>query len=128
MAQAQGLLNRPSLNYVQAWALSYFIEMDRRVQLEDKHAELEIQTFNLFPERWGDLYREKTFGGGTAAPGDMGSAFGPGEKEIPVTDINDINDWYNNISAQRGISGEQLARHQDPISIFGYAEGEGRRV
>lgn len=120
-------MNRPSLNYVQAWALSYWIEMDRRVQIEDKHAELQLQTYNLFPERWGELYREQLFGQATAAPGDIGQAFG-GEQEIPVTDYDAINDWYNDISQARGITGEQVYRHQDMGSILGYAEGEGRRV
>lgn len=105
--------------------------MDRRVALEDKHAELEIQTYNLFPERWSELYRENVLGSMGQAPGDMGQAF-QGEKELPVTDIDAIRDFYDNLSAQRGISGEQVYRHQEsPVlnpAIFGYAEGTGRRV
>lgn len=118
-------MNKPSLNVIQHWALGYWIEMDRRISIEDKHDELEIQTFNLFPERWGDLYRERLLPG---VPGDVGNAFGPGEKEIPVTDIDDINKWYDGLDRSRGITGEQAMRYQDPTALLGLAVGEGRRV
>lgn len=104
--------------------------MSRRVELEDKHAELELQTFNLSPERWGKLYRDTTLAGATGKqPGDQGNAFGEGEREIPVTDINDINEWYEGMSKTRGITGEQADRFDDPAMKFlGVATGEGRRV
>lgn len=124
------MLNKPSLNPVQDWALQYWIHMDRRVYIEDKHAELELQTFNLFPERWGEVYREDMLpglGGGQKA-GDIGVAF-DGEAEIPVTDIDSINEWYDGISKSRGLTGEQAGRFDDPTALYlGVAEGVGRRV
>lgn len=103
--------------------------MDRRVHIEDKHAELELQTFNLFPERWGEVYREDMLPGmGGQSAGDYGSAF-DGEAEIPVTDIDSINEWYDGISKSRGLTGEQSQRFDDPTALYlGVAEGVGRRV
>ena len=33
--------------------------MERRTRWEDTHAQLEQQTFNLFPERWSELYKDE---------------------------------------------------------------------
>lgn len=104
--------------------------IDRRTFLEDKRDELEHQTYNLFPERWDDLYREQFFPGTRRAPGDYGQAFENGEAEIPVTDTNDLDRWLNTLGQRRGITGEQAMAQGDPevIRLAGYAEGQGRRV
>jgi hypothetical protein len=112
------------LNYVQAWALDYWIAMERRVHVEDKHAELEEQTYNLFPERWARLYRDEML---PVPSGDIGHAFEPGTPEIPVTDANDLDDWYSRMEQPRRMSG-QSAINYGGDNIFGYAEGQGRRV
>ena len=52
--------------------------MDRRQAVEDRQAELMQQTFNLFPERWDELYREDVLGA------ELG-AYAP-EEEIPLTE------------------------------------------
>ena len=52
--------------------------MDRRQQMEDVESQLMQQTFNLFPERWTELYRDEIFG------------YAPQEDEIPVTE-NDLD-------------------------------------
>lgn len=104
--------------------------MARRVQIEDKHAELELQTFNLFPERWGQVYREAMLPGlgNGQKPGDIGTAF-DGEAEIPVTDLDAIKDWYDGIDKSHKLTGEQTRRFDDPTALYlGVAEGEGRRV
>lgn len=96
--------------------------MDRRVNLEDKYAELEQQTFNLFPERWGDLYRDELLPTTALPPGDIGTAF-DGEAEIPV-DVHEIDQYYENLNKSRGITGEQAMRYSDPLgNVLGHAEG-----
>lgn len=105
--------------------------MERRTQIIDKQNELELQTWNLFPERWGELYREKSLGLGRQSAGDIGSAFN-GEPEMPVTDYDDLNSFFNTMSEKRGINGEQAIKiteqQTDYSRLLGRAEGEGRRV
>ena len=100
------------------WGLQYWIYMERRIQIDDKQAELEHQCYNLFPERWGNLYREQML------PGLPGS---PEEEEIPVTDPSDLDAWYENLDRQRRISGADIAPHENN-NILGWADGEGRLV
>lgn len=62
----------------------YWLYLERRTELEDRQAELETQTFNLFPERWSQLYRDQTLPG--IGPDDEG--------EEPITDIDMLDQWY----------------------------------
>jgi hypothetical protein len=95
--------------------------MDRRVAIDDKTAELEHQCFNLFPERWGDIYREQML------PGVRGlSPDSVGESETPITDPGDLDAWFEGLNRTRTISGADAARFTD--SPFGMATGTGRRV
>lgn len=130
MAHAQGLLTRPSLNQVQTWALQYWIYMERRGQLDDKQAELELQTWNLFPERWGQLYRDQMLGtpANKASHADRGEAFG-GEAEIPVTvnEIDKVTAWYDGHQQARRFSGADIAPYEND-GMPGIAFGPGRRV
>ena len=91
--------------------------MDRRTQLDDKKAELEHQCYNLFPERWGTLYREQVL------PGVPNAAVSSTADEIPVTDPADLDAWYENLERQRRISGADAAAYED--SILGIADGKG---
>jgi hypothetical protein len=50
------LLKGRFLNHFQRWALSYWIYMERRIQFEDIRAVQELQTYELFPERWRFLH------------------------------------------------------------------------
>jgi hypothetical protein len=100
--------------------------MDRRVYLDDKHAELKQQTYNLFPERWGDIYRDDELPpSGATAAGDIGTAFGS-EPELPVTNLDDYDKFYASLSQTRGITGEQAMRYSDdPLGkVLGVPEGE----
>jgi hypothetical protein len=92
--------------------------MDRRVAIDDKTAELEHQCFNLFPERWGSLYREQMLPG---IPG-----LSPAEPEKPITDPTDLDAWFEGLNRTRTISSADVARFDN--SPFGVATGEGRRV
>lgn len=88
------MLTQRSLNYFQQWALMYWLYLDRRTALEDRQAELESQTFNLFPERWGQLYQDKTLA--SLALNEEG------ETETVVTDIDALDAWYEQMVAQGG--------------------------
>ena len=109
--------------------------MDRRVTWADKQTELEIQTFNLFPDRWAEIYRERLLGGGSGAqtsyaPGDYGLAFN-GEAELPTTidDLHSLDDWVDGMNDTRRMSGGMVPA-QDVSAVLGYvAPGDkGRRV
>lgn len=73
----------------------YWLYLDRRTQLEDRQAELENQTFNLFPERWTQLYQDKTMAS-------LGIELEDGFAEEPVTDIDALDQWYEQMVAQGG--------------------------
>jgi len=96
--------------------------MDRRTQLDDMQAELEHQCFNLFPERWGSLYREQMLPGVSSSDGTPVSVSSASD-EIPVTDPADLDAWYENLERQRRISGAQAPGGLD--HILGLADGEG---
>jgi len=72
----------------------YWIYLNRRTELEDRQAELETQTFNLFPERWGQLYQDKTLAAVAEASGE--------EAEAPVTDLDALDQWYEQMVASGG--------------------------
>lgn len=114
---------------MQAWALQYWLYMDRRTKLDDKADELELQTLYLYPERWDQLQKSKETSGG-----DWGQAFGS-EPEIPVTDLDemksfygdgdgDLGAFYRNVDQQRQMSGADVSH------LLGYAPpgATGRRV
>lgn len=88
------MLAQHSLNYFQQWALMYWVYLDRRTALEDRQAELETQTFNLFPERWNQLYQDK-------ALADIAGMSGA-EAEAPVTDLDALDRWYEEMVASGG--------------------------
>ena len=96
--------------------------MDRRVDLEDKTAELEHQCFNLDPERWGFLYRDHVL------PGVKRQEVNPetGEQEVTITDPTDLDAWFEGLHQTRTISPADAARFN--ATPFGLAVGEGRRV
>jgi hypothetical protein len=90
MAHAQGILTQPSLNRVQNWALSYFLEMERRVFIEDKEAELERHLLNVDPERWKRMQDEEEF----ARQLD----------ELPVQNPRDLDRWVANLGQKKSMS------------------------
>ena len=92
----------------------YWLGLDRRTQLRDRASELERQCFDLFPERWAELYRKDVLGSLSEIGGD------PSEAEIPITDPSRLDDWFESISAQRSISGAELA----PMGIGNIPRGE----
>jgi len=94
--------------------------MDRRTQLDDMNAELEHQCFNLFPERWGALYREQMLPG---VAGPKGVSVSSAADEIPVTDPDELDSWYENLERQRRISGADTPGGMS--HILGLADGEG---
>jgi hypothetical protein len=103
LAHEQGLLSHPSLNPIQRWALSYWVGM--------KQAELELSllgspTVSVQVDDQGS--------------GDRGQAFG-GQPELPITDPDDLDRWFDGLTAQRGMSGGDLA-------ALGWVDGLGVKV
>lgn len=66
----------------------YWIYLDRRQDVDDRQAELEHQTFNLFPERWVELYKDNL--PVTFADDEFG-------EEEPVTDIDALDQFFNDV-------------------------------
>lgn len=97
LAHEQGLLHKPDLNHFQHWALMYWVYLDQRTQNETLRDQLEIQTFNLFPDRWVQLYQGRADSILTPAPDE--------DQESPVDDIDEINAWYEQMEQQRFMSG-----------------------
>lgn len=99
LAHEQGILHQPDLNHFQHFALLYWIYLDRRTLNEKTSADLEIQCFNLFPERWKSIYWN------TAE-----SVLAPPSHEdgIPVTDIDELDAWYSSLQEARQMSGADL--------------------
>lgn len=97
LAYEQGLLKQRSLNYYQHWALLYWAYMDRRTKVEDKNAELEQQTFNLFPERWADLYRDQLLGA-------LGVANEEGEIPLSEDDLDSLDQFMARLERNNNFS------------------------
>lgn len=85
------MLSQRSLNLVQSWALYYWVLMTRRTEIEDKLAELEHQTFNLFPERYDQLYRDTP----------------PSPEGESVSEVADLDIWFEGLANQRGMTGQE---------------------
>lgn len=117
LAYEQGFLRTKALNVVQHWALEYYLNMVRRVHVEDELAVVEQQTYSMSGyERWQQIYGQKQLEEQMAQQGPDEQAW------RPVTDPRELDKWYDSLAAQRGMTEPQAAR------IFGHAEGEGRRV
>jgi hypothetical protein len=97
LAYEQGLLKRQSLNFYQKWALLYWIYMVRREQIEDTEAMLERQTFNLFPQRWNDLYRDQLLAG-------VGMANEDGEIPLREDDLDELDKFMEQLERQSKFS------------------------
>ena len=110
-------MSRPSLNPIQHWALQYWFYLHRRKYIEDADKELEAFCSVMWPERWKQLYGE-----------DKPPVF-DGEEQIPITDPADLDEWFNNLANQRGMSGAEAAEVLG-ASVFGpdTPEGVGVRV
>lgn len=61
----------------------------------------ELQTYNLLPERWHDLYFKDLFPGLIVGE--------DGEEEIPVTDLDDIDEYFKHLDKKRFVSGAQIS-------------------
>jgi hypothetical protein len=110
------------------WALQYALYLERRIQVEDKEAELELSCYNTNFERWQQLYQAKASAQDIESALDYGEAF-DGEEEMPVTDVRDLDEWYGSLGSPRGISGGEIdQRFGELSSVLGIADGPGRRV
>lgn len=94
------------------------------MQLKDKKDEVELMTFNLNYERWYDLYFPKSaaalvdsseYGGGTGTLVEE-------EIEVPVTEIDELDAFYEGRENTRWMAGADLSEE------FLDGMGVGRRV
>ena len=71
------------------------VYLERRTLKDENDRVLEAQCMNLSPDRWGEIY--------AAAP--ELPQFPGGEPEAPVTDRDELNDWYESVHAPRTVNG-----------------------
>jgi hypothetical protein len=114
---------------VQYWSLKYYLRMKRRIQIEDELDKIEEQTLTLAGyDRWRELYGNKHLAG----VGPNGGTDEQGQTWRPVTDPRQLDEWFNSLAGQRGMTGEQAERmlngSNNGNTLVGYAQGEGRRV
>lgn len=96
-AYEQGLLKQKELNQFQYWALSYWIYMERRIQLEDRHDTIEEQCFHFNYDRWYSLYHDEFFG---PAEGEA--------EEIPVTNVDELDEFMEQLEKKHFMTGSEL--------------------
>jgi hypothetical protein len=90
-------LKQQSLNFYQKWALLYWIYMVRREQVEDAEANLERQTFNLFPQRWSELYRDQLLA-------ELGMPNEDGEIPLREDDLDELDKFMEQLERQNKFS------------------------
>jgi hypothetical protein len=99
----------------------YWVYMDRRMQLKDKKDEAELMTFNLNYERWHELYFPKD--AATLASGEsFGGTMAADETEIPVTDIDQLDAFFEGRENTKWMTGADIS--DDDSALLGV----GRRV
>ena len=92
------------------------------MQLKDKKDEVELMTFNLNYQRWYDLYFPKTAAALAESSEEFGGTLAEEEVEIPVTDIDELDAFYESRENTRWMSGSDI-----PDEFLG-GIGVGRKV
>ena len=114
LAHEQGLLSQRSLNYFQRWALMYWIWLDRRMTGEDLQSKLEQQTFNLAPDRWELIYKDKILGA-------IGLSGDDGEIQIGVDELDELDQYMDQqeqkfqevLGGTHGLRGDGLVDYRE---------------
>lgn len=121
LAYERGFLTQKKISFFQHWGLRYWIHMSRRIQIADLRATLIQQTFNLYPERWDELYREEALRklGITDTPA-------PIQDSVPLEDrdydaLEQFLEQQDKIAVRRWINAGQLPPDYVP-------DTQGRRV
>lgn len=96
------------------------------MQLKDKKDEVELMTFNLNYERWYQLYFPNSVAALGSSEGSEGGTLAEEEVEIPITDIDELDAFYESREKTKWMSVGDIP---DPFvsgEITGM--GVGRRV
>jgi hypothetical protein len=107
LAHEQGILSKPGLNFFQQFGLLYWLYMSRRQSLDDTRSELEQMTFNLDERRWSQIYlpgMPTDLGGGIAV-----SSLGGEDAEVAVTDIGDLDSYFESLDKPRTVTAAAFA-------------------
>lgn len=92
------------------------------MQLKDKKDEVELMTFNLNYQRWYDLYFPKD-AAALVESGGFGGTLVEEEVEIPVTDIDELDAFFESREKTRWMSDSEI-----PGDDFLDGIGVGRKV
>lgn len=93
------------------------------MQLKDKKDEVELMTFNLNYERWYDIYFPKAAAALATSPEqNFGGTLAEEEIEIPVTEIDELDAFFEAREKKKWMSGSDIPDElMDSIGV-------GRRV
>lgn len=106
LAHYQGLLSQKNPNKWQYFAASYWLRMDRRIEVRDIEDTLQRETWYLAPARYeelflaGEIRTEQTLEGEVL------------EEEV-VTDIDEIDRYFDELDEKRNMTGAELFRFLD---------------
>jgi hypothetical protein len=79
------------------------------MQLKDKKDEVELMTFNLNYQRWYDLYFPKSAAALVESDEKFGGTLVEDEIEIPITDIDELDAFYESRENTRWMSGSEVS-------------------
>jgi hypothetical protein len=104
LAHYQGLLAQPSLNMFQYFAAEYWVRMDRRISMRDVEDTLQRQTWYIAPDRYQELFLM----GALDIPETADAEDRAEPKEDVVTDIDEIDRYFDSLDEKRVLTGAQL--------------------
>jgi len=102
LAQQLGLLSQPNPNMFQHFAAQYWVQMDRRVAIDDIEDTLQRMTWYLDPDRYEDLFLM-----GEIAASRTVTLEG-GETEEVQDDIDEIDRYFDQLEEKKSLTGAQL--------------------
>lgn len=107
LAHYQGLLSQKSISKFQRYAADYWLRMDRRIVIQDIEDTLQRQTWYLSPDRYHDLFLAGEFPTEVTLEGEVV------EEEV-VSDIDEIDRYFEELDNKRTMTGAQLFEYLEP--------------
>jgi len=107
LAHYQGLLSQESLNRFQYKAANYWLRMDRRIAVRDIEDTLQRETWYLLPARYEELFLAGEIATEMTLEGELV------EEEV-VTDIDEIDRYFEELDNKRSMSGAELFQYLEP--------------
>lgn len=101
LAHYQGLLSQGSLNRFQYLAASYWLRMNRRIEVRDIEDTLQRQTWYMAPARYEELFLMGEIRPEVTLDGEVVG-------EEVVDDIDEIDRYFEELENKRSMTGAEL--------------------